>query len=177
MPDDRYCRSILAPRLIGAIEKEQLGGGFTFETKGRRLNRDAILELEREAIANLIINTDATGKGRGITRIAGDYVIGCNARQEAICLCWGGRANSTISHKILVDMFNEAKERHLRRPLRVYGTTCQVGDEGASFRFCQIPDEILAALQIDDHDDALAGDLDAVELLETAALTPTDDSR
>ena len=140
-----------------------------FETKGRRLNRDAILELEREAIANLIIQTDATGKGRGITKVGGDFVIGHNARQEAICLCWNGRTNSTITRDVLVQMFEEVKERSLRRPLRAYGATCDVG-ETDSFRFCQIPDEILAALQIEDDDGALDGEPDAVERLEAVAL-------
>ena len=65
--DDRYCRTLTAPRIQAAIEQEGLEGGFTFETTGRRLNREAILELEREAIANLIIQTDQTGRGRGIT--------------------------------------------------------------------------------------------------------------
>jgi adenine-specific DNA-methyltransferase len=174
--DDRYGRTILAPRLRAAIETDGLRGGFSFETTGRRLNRDAILELEREAIANLIVHTDATGKGRGITRVTGEYVIGHNGRQEAICLCWNGRTKSAITRDVLVAMFDEAKERGLRRPLRAYGATCEVG-ETDSFRFCQIPDEILAALQIADDDDAaLAGDPDAVEILETALLSATDDS-
>jgi len=51
---DRFCRSLTAPRVRAAIDKEQLGGGFTFMTTGRRLNRAAILELERDAIANLM---------------------------------------------------------------------------------------------------------------------------
>ncbi len=174
-PKDRYCRTLLAPRLKAAIEKESLPGGYSFETTGRRLNRNAILELEREAIANLIVHTDATGKGRGITRVGGEYVIGHNTRQEAICLCWNGRTESAITRDVLVAMFDEAKERGLRRPLRAYGATCEVG-ETDSFRFCQIPDEILAALQIADEDDAaLAGDPDAVETLETALLSAADD--
>lgn len=174
--EDKYCRTLLAPRLQASIEKEELPGGFAFESKGRRLNRDAILELEREAIANLIIQTDATGKGRGISKVAGDYVIGHNTRQEAICLCWNGRTNSTITRDVLVQMFDEVKERGLRRPLRAYGATCDVG-ETDSFRFCQIPDEILAALQIEDDDAALAGDADAVERLEAAALTTANGRR
>ena len=122
------------------------------------------------------MHTDATGKGRGITRVAGgEYVIGQNGRQEAICLCWNGRTKSAITRDVLVAMFDEAKERGLRRPLRAYGATCEVG-ETDSFRFCQIPDEILAALQIADEDDAaLAGDPDAVEILETALLSAADD--
>jgi len=168
--DDRYARTLIVPRLKAAIEKEELPGGFAFETKGRRLNRDAILDLEREAIANLVVQTDATGKGRGIAKVDGDYVIGHNTRQEAICLCWNGRTNSTITRDVLVAMFEEAKARGLRRPLRAYGATCDVG-ETDSFRFCQIPDEILAALQIEDDDGELASDPEFVERLEAAALT------
>lgn len=156
--EDRYCRTILAPRLKAAIKQEQLPGGFVFESTGRRLNRKAILELEREAIANLIVHTDATGKGRGITRVPGEYVIGHNSRREAICLCWSGRTKSAITREVLVAMFEEAKQGGLRRPLRVYGATCDVG-ESDSFRFCQIPDEILGTLQIADDDGALAEDL------------------
>jgi adenine-specific DNA-methyltransferase len=167
--EDRYCRTLLAPRLKAAIKKEKLPGGFIFEETGRRLNRAAILDLEREAIANLIVHTDPTGKGRGITRVAGKYVIGSNTRQEAICLCWNGRAKSAITRDVLVAMFDEAKVLGLRRPLRAYGATCAVG-ETDSFRFCQIPDDILAALQIADDDGALAGDPDAIEMLEAATL-------
>ncbi len=172
--DNRYARTLIAPRLKAAIQKEHLAGGFAFESTGRRLNRDAILELEREAIADLIIQTDATGKGRGIRKIAGDYVIGSNTRQEAICLCWNGRTKSAITRDVLVAMFDEAKDLGLRRPLRAYGATCEVG-ETDSFRFCQIPDEILAALQIADDDGALAGDPDAVETIEAALLSTGDD--
>jgi adenine-specific DNA-methyltransferase len=163
--EDRYCRTILAPRLKAAIKQEELPGGFVFESTGRRLNRKAILELEREAIANLILHTDATGKGRGITRVAGEYVIGHNSRREAICLCWSGRTKSAITREVLVAMFEEAKQGGLRRPLRVYGATCDVG-ESDSFRFCQIPDEILGTLQIADDDGALAEDGNVLGAIE-----------
>lgn len=76
-----------APRIRAAIEQRRAPGRFLFEAMGRQLNRDAILALEREAIANLIVQTDAAGKGQGITKIAGHYIIGRNPRQEAICLC------------------------------------------------------------------------------------------
>ncbi len=174
--NDRYCRTLLAPRLKAAVEQEELPGGFTFETKGRRLNRDAILDLEREAIANLIAQTDATGKGRGITRVDGKHVIGHNGREEAICLCWNGRTKSKISSEVLGKMYAETKELGLRRPIRAYGSTCSVG-ETDTFRFCQIPDEILAALQIEEADGALEGDPEAVERLEAAALTTANDRR
>jgi len=165
--EDRFCRTLTAPRLQAAIEHEELDAGFAFEAMGRRLNRDAILELEREAIANLVVQTDTTGRGQGITKIAGRYVIGRNPRQEAICLCWNGRQDSTITRDVLVAMFEEASGLGLRRPLRVYGSTCDVG-ETESFRFCQIPDEILAALQLDDDEPTTPEDhLSEIESLET----------
>ena len=120
-----------------------------------------------------MIQTDATGKGRGIKRLDGDYLIGSNPRKEGICLCWNGRANSTITRDVLTGMFEEAKLRGLRRPLRVYGSTCEIG-ETESFRFCQIPDEILAALQLDDEEPDLAEESpEVMERLEAATL-PTD---
>jgi adenine-specific DNA-methyltransferase len=142
-----------------------LPGGFTFETTGKRVNREVILELEREAIASLVLQTDITGAGRGITKLAGKYIVGKNARNEALALCWAGRTRSTVDRATLTEMFNEAKALGLNKPLRVYGTTCTVG-ETESFRFCQIPDELLAALQLtegeDGHVDAGLGLLEAV---------------
>jgi adenine-specific DNA-methyltransferase len=151
-PEDRFCRTVTAPRVKAAIEQEGLPGGFVFERIGRRMDREAILDLEREAIANLIAQTDATGTGRGIRRVAGaKYVIGTNSRGEGISLYWHGRATSTVTAEILTEMFTEADRLGVRRPLRVYASTCQVG-ETTSFRFCQIPDEILARLALDETD-------------------------
>jgi adenine-specific DNA-methyltransferase len=146
-PDDPYCRTLTAPRLKAAIATEKLDEEFQFLAAGRRLDRAAILELEREAIANLIIQTDATGAGSGISRVKGTHVIGHNSRREAICLYWNGRDNATVTREILTAMYQETKDLGLNRPLRVYGAVCTVG-ETESFRFLQIPDEILMALQL-----------------------------
>ena len=153
-PEDPYCRTLTAARIREAIKKEGLPGGFTFEAAGQRVNRDVILELEREAIANLIIQTDVTGVGRGINKLTtANHIIGFNARNEAIALCWRGRHHSSVTGEVLGEMFAEAKGLGLSKPIRVYGTTCTVG-ETESFRFCQIPDEILAALQLSEDDEA-----------------------
>ncbi|MEA2704075.1 MAG: adenine-specific DNA-methyltransferase [Actinomycetota bacterium] len=166
---DRFARTLTAARLRAAITKEDLPGGFIFEGTGKRVNREVILELERDAIANLIIQTDVTGVGRGITKVSGKYVIGVNARNEAITLCWNGRTRSKVDREVLRAMLKEVKEQGFNKPLRVYGTTCSVG-ETESFRFCQIPDEILAALQFaeeaaESEDQALR---DGLEVLEAA---------
>ena len=166
-PGDRYCRTVTAPRVAAVLQEDGIEGGFSFDVTGRKLDRDAILELERATITNLILQTDVTGVGSGISKSSGEYVIGYNARREAICLCWNGRKNSTVTREVLVAMFQEAKVMDLKRPIRVYGSTCDVG-ETESFRFCQIPDAILAALQLVDEADELEPReiTDAMQVLE-----------
>lgn len=164
-PGDRYARTVTARRVRAAIEQNKWESGYEFLQTGARLNRDAILELEREAVVNLILQTDVTGFGRGITKVAGQYIIGANGRNEAIALCWKGRNESAVDIDILRAMFAEAKDLKLNKPLRVYGTTCTVG-ETESFRFCQIPDEILAALQLSDEDEGEGGLVETIEALE-----------
>jgi adenine-specific DNA-methyltransferase len=72
-----------------------------------------------------------------------------------------------VTREVLVTMFEEASSLDLRRPLRAYGSTCDVG-ETDSFRFCQIPDEILAALQLDEDPSSPDDELSEIESLETA---------
>ncbi|WP_297617833.1 site-specific DNA-methyltransferase, partial [Nocardioides sp.] len=118
-PEDRYCRTLTAPRLRAASEQESLPVAFSFEATGERIDRDAILQLEREAITNLIIQTDITGSGRGLGRVGGKYLIGRNLRGEGVALCWDGRHDSTVDRDVLREMFREAKALSLAKPLRV----------------------------------------------------------
>ena len=150
--DDKYARSLIAPRLKKAIRSEDLPGGFTFLRTGRALDREAILSLEREKIANVICQTDRTGTGSGIRVLqGGKYLIGANRRGEAIALCWNGREDSEVTGEVVNAAIKEAKQRGLKTPMRIYGTTCRIS-ETKSFTFCQIPDEILAALYLSPAD-------------------------
>ncbi|MGH2966210.1 MAG: site-specific DNA-methyltransferase [Solirubrobacterales bacterium] len=145
---DRYARTLVAPRLKRAIKAEGLPGGFTFLRAGRGIDREAILSLEREKIINIICQTDRTGTGRGIRVIAGGkYLIGANRKSEAIALCWNGREDSAVTGEVVDAALKEVTKRRLKTPMRIYGTTCLMS-ETKSFTFCQIPDEILAALYV-----------------------------
>jgi adenine-specific DNA-methyltransferase len=145
---DRYARTLIVPRLKKAIEKEELPGSFTFLRAGRGIDREAILSLEREKIANVICQTDRTGTGSGIRVIVGGkYLIGANRKNEAIALCWAGREDSAVTGEVVDAALKEVTKRGLKTPMRIYGTTCRMS-ETKSFTFCQIPDEILAALYV-----------------------------
>jgi adenine-specific DNA-methyltransferase len=144
--EDDYAKTLTAPRVRKAIELDGVDTGFTFQRTGRELDRDAILNLEREKIIAVICQTDRTGAGSGIRRVHhGNWIIGSNQRTEPIALVWNGATKSRVTTKIINDVLLEAKEMGLKTPVRIYGTTCSVS-ETPSFRFCQIPDEILAAL-------------------------------
>jgi adenine-specific DNA-methyltransferase len=144
--EDAYAKTLTAPRLRKAIEFDGLDTGFTFLRTGRELDREAILGLEREKIVAVVCQTDRTGAGSGIRHIAGkEWVIGANQRGEAIALVWNGTTNSRVTTHIINQTLAEAKKLALKTPVRIYGTTCTVS-ETRSFRFCQIPDEILASL-------------------------------
>lgn len=146
--NDKYARTLIVPRLRKAIAKEGLPGGFTFLKTGRGLDREAILSLERERIVNVICQTDRTGTGSGIRVIAGGkYLIGANRRDEAIALCWSGREDSEVTGEVVNAALKEVTKHRLKTPMRIYGTTCRIS-ETKSFTFCQIPDEILAALYL-----------------------------
>jgi adenine-specific DNA-methyltransferase len=147
---DKYCRTLTAKRLKLAIEKYKFKTGFEFFTSGQKLDRRAIVSLERDSLANLICQADETGRGRGIVAINGrTYVIAKNHRSEGICLVWNGADDSEVSPEHLQRAAKEVSDLGLKRPFRIYGTFCRVGDT-PSWKFCQIPDEIIAQMHIED---------------------------
>jgi adenine-specific DNA-methyltransferase len=163
--EDPYARTLVARRLRSAIELDGYDAGFTFLTTGAQLDREAILTLEKDKITAVICQTDRSGTRSGIRQIDGKkWVIGANQRGEALALVWRGTTNSQVNAEVINEALAETKELGLKTPLRIYGTTCNIS-ETKSFVFCQIPDEILAALQIED---AIPEDIEA-ELEATTA--------
>lgn len=148
---DKFCRTLTAERVKRAIELDGYEDGFTFYKTGQKMDRHAIVRLERDVLANLICQTDETGRGKGITRVSGyTYLIGRNHRSEGICLVWDGENNSEVMREHLEAAAEEVTKAGLKRPFRIYGTFCRIGDT-TSWKFCQIPDEILAQMHL--HED------------------------
>lgn len=150
--DDQYARHLVAERVRRAIEIDNLDTGFVFMKAGAQLDRKAILSLERDKIAAIICQTDRSGTKSGIRTVHdGKLVIGANGRSEALALIWNGPDDSQVDTAVINDAIREAKALDLKSPVRIYGTTCTVS-ETKSFVFCQIPDEILASLQIEEEE-------------------------
>ncbi len=150
--EDQYARTLVAERLKRAIEMDSLKTGFTFMRTGAQLDRKAILSLEREKIAAVICQTDRSGARSGIRAVTGSkFIIGSNQRGEAIALHWLGPVDSEVNIDIINAAIAEAKDIGLKTPVRIYGTTCR-RSETKSFVFCQIPDEILAQLHLEEEE-------------------------
>jgi len=148
---DKFCRTLTAKRLRAAMQAHGCETGFQFYKTGQKLDRQAIVTLERDALASLICQADETGRGKGITWLSGyKYIIGKNHRSEAICLLWNGVDKSEVTPEHLKKAAKEVSEAGLKRPFRIYGTFCRVGDT-ASWKFCQIPDEIIAQMHIEEE--------------------------
>lgn len=145
---DKYCRTVIAERLKRARKVHGYTDGFQFYKIGRKLDRKAIINFERDALASLICQSDETGRGRGIAAMHNyKYVIGKNHRSEAICLHWNGEDNSEVTSEILKEVSLEVSKAGLKKPFRIYGTVCRISDT-RSWQFKQIPDEILAQMHL-----------------------------
>ncbi|HET8786035.1 MAG TPA: hypothetical protein VFM38_10395, partial [Candidatus Limnocylindrales bacterium] len=62
------------------------------------------------------------------------------------CLVWNGEQDSEVTSDLVERAAKEVTAAGLKRPFRVYGTSCSIEDT-ALWRFCQIPDEILAQMR------------------------------
>ena len=139
---DEYAATLTAERLRRARDQEALPGGFRFLRVGERIDLDGYAQLARKQVVEMILQTDASGRDGHIKPISGaKYVIGANSRGEAICLHHDPEARSPVSTELLREMYAEAKELGLAKPLRVYAERNEVFGSD-SFRFFKIPDEV-----------------------------------
>lgn len=145
---DDYAVELTAERIRRARTVDGLPGGFTFLRVGDEVNDEGWALMQRDEVARVICQADPSGKGRGLRRINGRYVVGANSRRQAVCLEWGGEGDGAVTRDVLRGMFEEVADLGLRLPMRVYGVTCDVA-ETDDFTFCQLPDEVKALLGYD----------------------------
>jgi adenine-specific DNA-methyltransferase len=145
-PSDQYATTLTAERLRRARTVEGLPGGFLFLRLGEQIDREAFATFQRHTVIEAIRQADASGRGVGIRPIEGKWVIGANSRRQAICLGYSVDGVA-VTAADLREMFLEADRLDLARPLRVYGSACEVL-ESDGFSFFQIPEELLANLSV-----------------------------
>jgi adenine-specific DNA-methyltransferase len=145
---DRYATTLTAERLRRARTMENLPGGFSFRRVDQQIDTANLATLQRRQLVEVILQTDASGKGGGVKPVSdGKFVIGRNARREALCLHFDPQGHTPITGDILTKMYAEADALKLNRPLRVYGEACQIFGSD-SFRFFKLPDEVTNNLTV-----------------------------
>jgi adenine-specific DNA-methyltransferase len=145
-PTDKYATALTSERLKRARTVEDLPGGFSFLRLGEQIDREAFATFQRHTVVEAIRQADASGRGAGIKPIDGNWVIGANSRRQAICLGYSVEGDA-VTAADLREMFLEADSLGLARPLRVYGSACDIL-ESDGFSFFQIPEELLANLSV-----------------------------
>ena len=143
--DAPYVTTMPGERLRRARQVEDLPGGFTFLRVDKRIDTESLAKLQRRHLVDLIRQTDASGRGSVIRPVEGTYVIGANARGEALCLLFDAGERTSVTRDILRAMYLEAAKLSLKQPLRVYAMSSEV-QTGDGFIFFKLPDEVASNL-------------------------------
>ena len=164
---DPYASSLTADRLKRAVsgawsqgQVEPLGGGYTFQRLGKRVDAQALLQMEREEMVDTVIAShfDATRR-RGSGLIPADgrwrYLVAKSTDGEGFFLVWDGPdANTDLTRTVYGDIAREAKSAGLKAPYHVYARLHRY--QTGTVRFYQIPDRILADFGLDLRDEPFA---------------------
>lgn len=153
---DAYARSLLADRLRRVIVGEwangkgtPLGGGFRFLQLQKRVDAKALLDMERDEMADAVIASHFDASRRGgpalilmTTQGYYDYLVARNSLDEGFYLVWDGSTDPPVFNENVYDaVVGEAKKAGLKPAYHVYARFNLFQSDDV--RFYQIPDQIL----------------------------------
>ncbi len=157
---DLFSRTLTADRVRRVIEGKwkkpvgkaaplPLGGGFNFLAADGKLDREAILAMEREDMIDLICHADLNDENSlgFLERVNGKYtyLIAKNRRNQGVCLLWNGKdGESKVTKQVCDKARAEIKAAGLNLPLVIYAKQNVYQIDTISFK--KIPDEILDQL-------------------------------
>lgn len=128
------------------------GGSFVYLKAGKPISGKYILESKRDDLVDIILTSH-----EGSVALPDDlaqkakYVVGQDKDGNAIALVWDPLKSSEqgyLTMKIHREILEEVKALKLKKPVFIYGSVNAGPNGSASYNFRQIPDEILAALEI-----------------------------
>jgi adenine-specific DNA-methyltransferase len=158
---DSYASSLTADRLRRVItgdwasgKRDPLVGGYSFLRLDKRVDAQALLQMEREEMVDTVIAShfDANRKrGSNLVRANGrdwQYLVAKNSDDEGFFLVWGGAdKNTDFTANVYEACAAEAEEAGLKSNYHVYARLYLYQTENV--RFYQIPDRILADFGLD----------------------------
>jgi adenine-specific DNA-methyltransferase len=158
---DPYASSLTADRLKRVVTGDwatgpqtPLGGGFCFQRLDKRVDAQALLDMERDEMVDTVIAShfDANRKrGSNLIRVNGrewHHLVAKNSDDEGFFLIWDGPdKNTDFSASVYDACAIEAEEAGLKPYYHVYARLYLYQTENV--RFYQIPDRILADFGLD----------------------------
>lgn len=159
---DSYARSLMADRLSRVVtgdwksgKQEALGSGFRFVTLDKKVDADALLNMEREDLADTIIAShfDAASRKRDVlVRTPPDagykHLVAYNKQSEGFFLIWNGtKGNTDFTEATYEACAKEAKKAGLGSRYHVYARLYRYQTDNVVFY--QIPDRILMDFGLD----------------------------
>ncbi|MDA8428107.1 MAG: site-specific DNA-methyltransferase [Geobacteraceae bacterium] len=154
--EDKYCNSLTAERLRRVItgnwksgQQNGVKGGFTFYKTGENITKKDVMTANHASLMNIIFQADdAIGFDCRIDN-PGGYVIGKTRKGNALALIWDEQSNSILSDDICHTIYDEVKKFGLALPVHIFAKSNDAF-ESDNYVFRQIPQAILAALEMED---------------------------
>jgi adenine-specific DNA-methyltransferase len=128
------------------------GGSFVYLKAGKPISAKYILESKRADLIDVILTAHAGSEQLDdeLAKVA-KYVVGQDKDGKAIALVWDinkGTEQGCLTREIYRDIMAEVKTFKMKKPVFIYGSVNAGPNGSPSYTFMQIPDEILAALEI-----------------------------
>jgi adenine-specific DNA-methyltransferase len=157
---DHYVNNITAERIRRVLsgnwaDKSQhpkINEGFNFYEAKKTVSKTVIMESNRENLADIILQVVEDDSNRLDCRMDGyKYLIGKTKLGFGIALVWeAGKANGhqPLTREIRSVIMDEAKKANVNRPVYIYAVANVSPLNDQLYRFQQIPDSILARLNL-----------------------------
>ena len=160
----RYTAEVTAERVRRLISGNWADGkphpsydtGFAFFKARERITRASIISSTRESLADIILQVVEDDSNKFDYRFDGyTYLIGKTRLGHGIALVWDADAGKKNGQTLTKDMRNkildEAKQAGVSRPVYIYAAMCTAPINDGLYRFCQIPNSILARFGLFDN--------------------------
>lgn len=158
---DSYAKTLTADRLQRAVSGEwangkgsPLGGGFEFRSLTKKVDADALLQMEREEMVDTVIASyfdSSRRRGPNLIRFndpSCSYLVAKNSEGEGFYLVWDGPGKNTdLTEEVYEACVAEGDSAGLAPYYHVYARFNLFPTSGV--HFYQIPDRILSDFGLD----------------------------
>lgn len=160
---DSYARALTADRLSRVVsgdwangKGEPLGSGFTFKQLEKKVDAQALLQMERDEMVDTVISShSSTGSRRAAAVLPLErdnkpytYLVAKNSSDEGIFLVWSGpKSSPDLTEEVYEMIAEEAETAMLVKHYHVYSRRSFLVTDDVTWY--QIPDRILSDFGLD----------------------------